>query len=87
VSPLSSPSFRELVERAAALGTTGQRRMQGVTRAPGAGKSTLAEALLAQPPPLTAYVPMDGFHLANCKLLRPGRGDRKGAPDTFDGEG
>ena len=30
---------------------------------------------------------MDGFHLANRELLRLGRRDRKGAPDTFDGEG
>jgi pantothenate kinase len=29
-------------------------------------------------------VPMDGFHLANEELVRLGRRDRKGAPDTFD---
>ena len=30
---------------------------------------------------------MDGFHLANSELVRLGRRDRKGAPDTFDAAG
>jgi pantothenate kinase len=30
---------------------------------------------------------MDGFHLANATLDRLGRHDRKGALDTFDGDG
>jgi pantothenate kinase len=30
---------------------------------------------------------MDGFHLANQELVRLGRRDRKGAPDTFDVDG
>ena len=30
---------------------------------------------------------MDGFHLANAELIRLGRRDRKGAPDTFDVDG
>ena len=30
---------------------------------------------------------MDGFHLANDELVRLGRLDRKGAPDTFDAGG
>ncbi len=32
-------------------------------------------------------VGMDGFHLANAELLRLGRRERKGAPDTFDVDG
>ena len=36
---------------------------------------------------MAALVPMDGFHLANSELIRLGRRDRKGAIDTFDGEG
>ncbi len=32
-------------------------------------------------------VGMDGFHLANEELVRLGRRDRKGAPDTFDVRG
>lgn len=31
-----------------------------------------------------AYVPMDGYHLADVELRRLGIADRKGAPDTFD---
>ena len=34
-----------------------------------------------------AYVPMDGFHLADVTLTALGRLDRKGAPDTFDAWG
>ena len=30
---------------------------------------------------------MDGFHLAQRELIRIGRADRKGAPDTFDVDG
>jgi pantothenate kinase len=30
---------------------------------------------------------MDGFHLANVELQRLRRGERKGAPDTFDSAG
>jgi pantothenate kinase len=37
--------------------------------------------------PFAQYAPMDGFHLANAELVRLGRRDRKGAPDTFDGWG
>jgi pantothenate kinase len=32
-------------------------------------------------------VPMDGFHLAQSELVRLGRRDRMGAPDTFDAAG
>lgn len=69
--------------------------MLGVTGAPGAGKTTLAEALVAalasgdaQDGPLAvAHVPMDGFHLADVQLTRLGLADRKGAPETFDVDG
>ena len=78
----------ELVERARALAASGQRRLLGVTGAPGAGKSTLARHLVRALGDRTAVlVPMDGFHLANATLLAWGRRDRKGAPDTFDAAG
>jgi pantothenate kinase len=37
--------------------------------------------------PDAIVVPMDGFHLSNAELVRLGRRDRKGAPDTFDAAG
>ncbi|MFP5283030.1 MAG: nucleoside/nucleotide kinase family protein [Actinomycetes bacterium] len=77
-------SFAELVAWARALMTPGQRRLLGVTGAPGAGKSTLAEALTAALAPDAVLVGMDGFHLASAELHRLGRQERKGAPDTFD---
>nr|WP_238345362.1 nucleoside/nucleotide kinase family protein [Actinopolymorpha cephalotaxi] len=69
------------------LATSGRRRVLGIVGAPGAGKSTLAERLVADLAPAAVYVPMDGFHLAQAELERLGRADRKGAPDTFDAAG
>jgi pantothenate kinase len=86
--------FDRLVERARGLVRGPGRAILGLTGAPAAGKTTLAEDLLAAlaptpPPGLDAgtwvgHVPMDGFHLADVELDRLGRRDRKGAPDTFD---
>lgn len=61
--------------------------MLGIAGPPAAGKSTLAERLVAALGPEAALVPMDGFHLADVELRRLDRRDRKGAPDTFDGAG
>ncbi|WP_250037323.1 nucleoside/nucleotide kinase family protein [Paractinoplanes maris] len=90
-------TFEELTARARALVTGGRRAVLGIAGPPAAGKTTLAEhlvAALAPAPPdgLTAgawvaHVPMDGFHLADLELERLGRRDRKGAPDTFDASG
>jgi len=67
---------------------SGSRRLLGIAGAPGAGKSTLAERLMAELPEGSAVlVPMDGFHLADAALERLGRRERKGAPDTFDADG
>jgi pantothenate kinase len=60
------------------------RRIVGVTGCPGAGKSTYAAAWADAVGPSAVVVPMDGFHLAQAELVRLGRADRKGAPDTFD---
>ncbi|WP_412543694.1 nucleoside/nucleotide kinase family protein [Longispora sp. K20-0274] len=79
-------TLAELVERARRLVVPGRRRLLGVTGPPGAGKSTLAAALVAAVPG-AVLVPMDGFHLADVELTRLGRRDRKGAPDTFDSAG
>ena len=77
----------ELAARARRLAEPGARRILGITGAPGAGKSSLVAAIVASLGGLALAVPMDGFHLANAELERLGRGDRKGAPDTFDAEG
>jgi len=64
--------------------------MLGIAGAPGAGKTTLATWLAAHVGAdggEVAYVPMDGFHLAQHELVRLGRAERKGAPDTFDAYG
>jgi pantothenate kinase len=63
------------------------RALIGIAGPPGAGKSTLAERLVTALGPAAAWVPMDGFHLADAALDRLGLRDRKGAPETFDGWG
>jgi pantothenate kinase len=77
----------ECLARAKALLQSGQRRVLGIVGEPGAGKSTLALALQQALGEQAVVVPMDGFHLANAQLLRLGRRQRKGAPDTFDALG
>lgn len=73
--------------RVRALLSGGRRKLLGLVGAPGAGKSTLAEALRQAFAGAAQVVPMDGFHLANRELQRLGRQARKGAPDTFDAAG
>lgn len=86
-----------LAERALRLTEGRPRTILGVTGPPGAGKTVLAEALVAQlnsrrpdaptDGPWAAYLPMDGFHLADVQLERLRLRDRKGAPETFDSSG
>ena len=83
---MTPPAPTELVERAACL-AEGGRALLGLTGAPGAGKSTLAAALVRALAGKAALVPMDGFHLDDAVLDALGRRDRKGAPDTFDAAG
>jgi pantothenate kinase len=81
-------TFEGLVERAARLAAGPGRAVLGVTGSPGAGKSTLVEALLRRlPAGSAAHVPMDGFHLADVALERLGLRQAKGAPETFDAGG
>ncbi len=82
-----TPTFTDLVDRARGLADRGHRAVLGITGAPAAGKTTLAEELVRALGDGVAHVPMDGFHLADAELDRLGRRDRKGAPDTFDALG
>jgi pantothenate kinase len=82
----------ELAAAAVALVGDCRRVVLGIAGPPGAGKSTLAEALVdavasRKGDDWVAHVPMDGFHLADAQLDRLGARSRKGAPDTFDADG
>jgi pantothenate kinase len=84
---MTAQSFADLVADAARLAAPGQRHILGITGAPGAGKSTLAERLVAALDGRAVLVGMDGFHLAQRQLRQLGRAERKGAEDTFDAAG
>jgi pantothenate kinase len=83
-------TWPQLVDAAALLADDSPRRILGITGPPGAGKSVLAQRLcdlLAMRGYQVAIAGMDGFHLAGAELIRLGRTERKGAPDTFDVHG
>ncbi|WUP96619.1 nucleoside/nucleotide kinase family protein [Streptomyces sp. NBC_00247] len=84
---MDSYDLAPLTARARALVVPGRRRILGIAGPPGAGKSTLAAALVEALDGTAVLVPMDGFHLAGAELERLGRAARKGAPDTFDAAG
>jgi pantothenate kinase len=84
---LAIADIDELLARARTLAASGTRRILGVAGPPGGGKSTIARAVTAGLADRATLVPMDGFHLAQHELVRLGRRDRMGAPDTFDAAG
>jgi pantothenate kinase len=70
------------------MAVPGHRHVLGITGAPGAGKSTVAQHIVKTlGPEMAVLVPMDGFHLSNRTLIAWERRDRKGASDTFDADG
>src|SRR5215216_5529722 len=76
-----------LVERVREFARGERRTILGIAGQPGGGKSTLAQTVVAAVGSAAVLVPMDGFHLAQAELVRLGRRDRMGAPDTFDALG
>lgn len=85
--PISRPELvATLVDALRAKG--GERFVVALCGPPGAGKTTLAEALereLAGHSGVTpAILPMDGYHYDDTVLEARGRRAHKGAPDTFD---
>ena len=76
-----------VVEAARSLIRDRPRALLGLVGAPGAGKSSVSEALMHCLGETMQVVPMDGYHLSNRELARLGRAERKGAPDTFDSAG
>lgn len=60
------------------------RAILGITGAPGAGKSTLAQSLVDALGGEAVLVGMDGYHLSNAVLSSLGLLAVKGAPETFD---
>ena len=74
---------REITTR----GVASDRFIVAVAGPPGAGKSTIAEAIVAAIGTGARVVPMDGFHFDNAVLDKLGQRARKGAPETFDALG
>jgi pantothenate kinase len=81
---------REVIDLTLSAG--GGRMILGLAGPPGAGKSTLAAAIVTAARAAVAHewaacLPMDGYHLSNAQLERLGLLHRKGAPATFDADG
>lgn len=77
IAHLAATLFRKAAGRA--------RIVAAIAGPPGAGKSTLVEALAPLlPQGSAAIVAMDGFHYDNAVLSARGLVARKGAPESFD---
>lgn len=78
----------ELLARLLRLAAGGKRFLVALAGPPGAGKSTIAEALAqrldAGRAGVAGLLPMDGYHLDDGVLAARGDRARKGAPFTFD---
>ena len=78
----------ELLARALAADRGRPARRPRHRRArPAAASRRSPQLVVAELGDRAVLVPMDGFHLAQPELVRLGRRDRMGAPDTFDAAG
>lgn len=86
---VSSCDADQIVNRIDAARRPGMGTMVAIAGAPGSGKSTISQRLVAtlvdrDGPGAAALVPMDGYHLDNADLDALGLRHVKGAPETFD---
>lgn len=82
-APIDLTALAAIVEGMLAARSASAPLLVGLAGEPGAGKSTAAAQLVALLP-AARVLPMDGFHLPQAELVRLGRRERMGAPDTFD---
>ncbi|MEU4996622.1 nucleoside/nucleotide kinase family protein [Streptomyces sp. NPDC021622] len=83
----ATPELTALAKDAWRLTAGRPRTLLGIAGPPGAGKSTLARALVAAIGEGAAYLPLDGFHLSNAQLERLSLTSRKGSEPSFDVRG
>ncbi|MFD0414045.1 nucleoside/nucleotide kinase family protein [Streptomyces sp. NPDC127108] len=86
-TPKPTADLTTLAADAWKLTERGPRVVLGLAGPPGAGKSTLARALVERIGAGAAYLPLDGFHLSNVQLERLGLTSRKGSEPSFDARG
>ncbi|MFG2496762.1 nucleoside/nucleotide kinase family protein [Streptomyces sp. NPDC048441] len=85
--PAPTPTLATLARDAWNLTANRPRTLIGIAGPPGAGKSTLARALVEAAGEGAAYLPLDGFHLSNAQLERLSLTSRKGSEPSFDVRG
>lgn len=79
------PDIKDIAAEIVRRGASARRLIVAIAGPPGAGKSTVADALAhALPAGTAAVVPMDGYHYDDRVLDQIGWRQRKGAPETFD---
>lgn len=83
---MTPDALADLIRRRAEDNGPG-RFLTALAGPPGAGKSTLAAALVTALGAGARAVPMDGFHYDDRVLIQRGLRARKGAPETFDAAG
>lgn len=83
---MTPDALADLIRRRAEDNGPG-RFLTALAGPPGAGKSTLAAALVTALGDGARAVPMDGFHYDDRVLIQRGLRSRKGAPETFDAAG